>query len=85
MAKMKSGAPAQKVTFAAAAAAFATVIVSVFGDAVPGLNLKQFQAEFVTVITFLAGYMMPPAATDAIMPSSAIEQIDSVTKQTEIA
>ena len=65
MAKMKTGAPAQKVTFASAAAAAATVIVTVFSEAIPGL--ERFQAEFITVITFLAGYLIPPSANDAVL------------------
>lgn len=64
MATMKTGAPAQKVTFASAAAAFATVLVTVFSESV--LALKQFQTEFVTVLTFLAGYLIPPSMNDEV-------------------
>ncbi len=69
MAKMKTGAPAQKVTFASAAAALATVIVSIFSDAWE--PLARYQAEFVTVLTFLAGYLMPPSANDTVMTNGA--------------
>lgn len=64
MARMKTGAPAQKVTFAAAAAALATVIVAIFADQFD--PLKKFQAEFVTIITFLAGYLIPPSLHDKV-------------------
>lgn len=72
MAKMKTGAPAQKVTFAAAAAAAVTITVSIltsiFGDSVAGL--ERFQPELVTIVTFIAGYLMPPSSNDQIeMPT----------------
>lgn len=70
MAKMMTGAPAQKVTAAAAAAALVTVLVKVFEDKLPGLS--QYQAELTTVVVFMAGYLMPPASVDAIMQGETI-------------
>lgn len=64
MAKMKTGAPAQKVTAATAAAAFASVIVSIFSGVLPQLN--EFQTEFITIITFIVGYIMPPSNNDQL-------------------
>ena len=66
MAKMKTGVPAQKVTFATAMAALATITAPLFGNLIPGLDLEQFQVEFVTVVTFLAGYLMPPSKHDEV-------------------
>ena len=65
MATMKTGAPAVKVTAAAAIAALATVIVSTFSTVLP--ELKTFQAEFVTILTFLAGYFVPPSSNDTVV------------------
>ncbi len=65
MAQMKTGAPAQKVTASAASAALATVIVAILSEQLP--EIARFQVEFVTIITFLTGYFVPPSPTDEIL------------------
>jgi len=67
MSKMKSLAPTQKVTIASAAAAVATIAASIIVSILPK-ELKQvvpnLEVELVTIITFLAGYFMPPSPGD---------------------
>ncbi len=64
MAQMKNAAPAQKVTATTLAAA---VVTLAFGFMPEGLsNVVQFKAEIIVVVTFIAGYYMPPAKRDAV-------------------
>ena len=71
MANMKSGAPAQKVTFATAIAALSSVLVSIFGEKIPALEL--YQTELIATLTFLAGYLIPPSPNDQISAGSEEE------------
>lgn len=66
MAKMKTGAPSQKVTFASAIAAFASVMVSIFGETIP--SMKLYQTELIAILTFLAGYLIPLQRTIKFRP-----------------
>ena len=69
MTSMTTGAPAQKVTVASFAAAATVVLITVLEPYLPEtLPLAKIQAELVVIVTFLAGYMMPPSKNDQVDP-----------------
>jgi len=66
--KMTTGAPAKKVTFAAVAAAIATLLVSLIEKATGDALAGDARTAIVTIVTFLAGYYTPPAENDTVVP-----------------
>lgn len=64
MAKMKSGAPAQKVMASSIGAAIAAIIVY-FLPEVPAEG--DLSVAITTVLTFVFGYFMPPSTSDTVV------------------
>lgn len=70
MAKMASAQPARKVVAASLGSALATITVWLIetygGVAMPA----TVQAAAIVVVTFIVGYMVPPAAADQVVVST---------------
>ena len=60
---METGAPAQKVMGGTIGAAIASLLISLFGDAIP----KDAHVPLVTIVTFALAYFMPPSQADKII------------------
>ncbi len=71
--RMSSGRPAQKVWAATIGAAVSTIIIWILNTFVlKGTPIPPEVTGAITVIiTFLAGYITPPAAQDQIIPATA--------------
>jgi hypothetical protein len=66
MARMKSARPARKVVASSLASAFATIVIWALQD-LAGIPVPApVQASMVTLITFAAGYLVPPSEFDGI-------------------
>lgn len=64
MAKMATGAPAQKVMAGTIGAAIASVIVFFLPDA-PWVE-GNIEVALTTVLTFVFGYFVPPSSADTV-------------------
>jgi len=78
MARMKSAAPARKVIGSALAAAITTVVIWVLnGFVLPDGNTVPVEVAgaITTIVTFLAGYLLPPSPRDQIVGSAAKSEV----------
>jgi hypothetical protein len=65
--KTETGAPTAKVMGGTIGAAVATLLI--WGLAAAGLNIDEtVKVALTTVITFVVGYMIPPAPRDNVVP-----------------